>query len=345
MQADRTQPWADDWAHLDFAAAARRLAGSVLTTPIVELPSPDPGLRVRAKLENRQVGKAFKARGAWNHLSQWSSEERAAGVVAASSGNHGLALAWAAQRLGIPCTLCMPAITYESKIAGCRAHGADVQLFPTRDEAEAACDALAARGAQRVHGYDADRTIEGAGTVGWEIAQQCEPVDLVLLPVGGGGLSSGTSLALRRAWGRGPQIWAVEPEGAAGMTLGLRAGHSVPLPKVESRIQGLTSPFAGERCIAINAQTLDGVFTLPDERFEAAAERLLAAGEVVEPAGAAGYAALWQADAPWRESARSRTAADPFEVLVVISGGNRPDVGAESADPSSVERNSRHSKR
>ncbi len=329
MEGPRSD-WNDSWSQLDFEAATRRLEGVINRTPIVEVPSPAEGLQVFAKLENRQVNRAFKARGAWNHLSQWSQRERAQGVVAASSGNHGLALAWAAQKLDIPCTLCMPAITYASKVEGCRGFGADVRLFPTRNEAEAACDALAAQGAQRVHGYDADRTIEGAGTVGWEIAQSVDPMDLVLIPVGGGGLSSGTSLALRRAWGREPEIWGVEPEGAAGMTLGMEAGRSVPLPEVTSGIQGLTSPFAGERCIAINRETLNGVLTLPDELIEQAAQRLLDGGEVVEPAGAAAYAALWQPNGVWVQRAATRPAGDPLRALVVVSGGNRPDFAPDS---------------
>ena len=316
---------------LDFEAAMGRLNGVTLRTDLVPLPSPSAGLRVFGKLENRQVGRAFKARGAWNNLVQWTPEERAAGVVAASSGNHGLALAWAAQALEIPCILCMPAETYPSKVEGCRAHGAEVRLFPTRPEAEAACDALANAGAQRVHGYDAERTIEGAGTVGHEIAQQSEPADFVLIPIGGGGLSSGTSLALRRAWGDAPEIWGVEPEGAAGMRLGIEAGHSVPLPEIQSQVQGLLSPYAGERNVQINRVTLNGIRTLSDERIAEGAERLMAAGEIVEPAGAAAYAALWEPGNDIVERARTRTGENPLTAIVIVSGGNRPDA-AEAHD-------------
>ncbi|HPF13596.1 MAG: pyridoxal-phosphate dependent enzyme [Planctomycetes bacterium] len=326
MQLELEPVWSSFWPQIDFEAAAARLAGVILPTPIVELPSPWPGIRVRGKMENRQLGRAFKARGAWNHLVQWGADERARGVVAASSGNHGLALAWAAQKLGIACTLCMPAMTYPSKVEGCRAAGATVLLFDTRAEAEAECDRLAAQGTLRVHGYDAERTMEGAGTIGLEIAQTIEPVDLVLIPVGGGGLSSGTSLALRRAWGSGPEIWGVEPEGAAGMSRALEAGHSVPLERIDSSIQGLTSPHAGERCTQVNRETLSGVVTLRDELILDGWKRLQAAGETVEPAGAAGYAALLQPDGlfgPW-VSGQTR---DPLEVLVVVSGGNNPDPG------------------
>lgn len=221
----------------------------------------------------------------------------------------------------------MPAETYPSKIEGCRAHGAEVRLFPTRPEAEAACEALANDGAQRVHGYDAERTIEGAGTVGYEIAQQSEPADFVLIPIGGGGLSSGTSLALRRAWGDAPEVWGVEPEGAAGMRLGIEAGRSVPLPEIRSKVQGLLSPYAGERNVQINRATLNGVRTLSDERIAEGAERLMAAGEVVEPAGAAAYAALWEPGNDILERARTRTASNPLTAIVIVSGGNRPNHG------------------
>ncbi|MEZ5976188.1 MAG: pyridoxal-phosphate dependent enzyme, partial [Planctomycetota bacterium] len=169
--------WQNFWPQVDFAAAAERLRGVVLRTELRVLPSPWPWVEVLGKLENRQRCNAFKARGAWNHLSQWDGAQKAAGVVAASSGNHGLALAWAANELGIRCVLCMPEATYRSKVEACRALGADVRLFPTRLEAEAACDALADAGATRVHGYDAERTMEGAGTVGFEIADELDSAD------------------------------------------------------------------------------------------------------------------------------------------------------------------------
>jgi threonine dehydratase len=323
MAMNTKQDWTTFWPELDFSAAAERLQGVVLRTPLMELPVPSAGIEVVGKMENRQVGRAFKARGAWNQLVQLTAAEREAGVVAASSGNHGLAVAWAAQKLGVACTICMPDISYASKIEGCRAAGAEVVLRPSRAETEAACAEYKSAGAIHIHPYDADRTIEGAGTVGLEIAEQSAAVDLVLLPVGGGGLAAGTSLALRRAWGPEVTIVGVEPEGAPGMTLALKCGESVVLDPVTSAIQGLTSPYAGDRNRRICKQTLNGIWTLSDAAILDGLARLEAFGEVVEPAGAAAYAAVWHGgEALEREQAR--VGNRPLRILVIVSGGNGP---------------------
>ncbi|MDF1838487.1 MAG: pyridoxal-phosphate dependent enzyme [Planctomycetota bacterium] len=321
MEQHIKQDWNGFWPQLDFAAAGERLRGTILETPLVELPSPGHGIEVLGKMENRQVGRAFKARGAWNQLTQLSEAERGAGVVAVSSGNHGMAVAWASNLQGVPCTICMPENSYASKIEGCRGWGAEVVLRPNRTESEAACAEREAAGATLIHPYDAERTIEGAGTVGFEIARQTEPVDLVLLPIGGGGLAAGSSLALRRAWGDDVTIVGVEPEGAPGMSLALERGESVMLDPVTSEIQGLTSPYAGDRNRRICEATLNATWTLSDAEILDGMGRLQEFGEIVEPAGAAAYAAACHAGkALGRESVGDR----PFRVLVIVSGGNGP---------------------
>lgn len=315
----------DPWNHFDhirFDEAAERLVGVVERTPLLELPSPDLRVRIHAKLENRQVTGAFKARGAWNNIQRLTAEERAAGVVGVSSGNHGKALAWAAARAGVAATIVMPKDAYPNKIEACRAEGAEVVLCESRSAAVVTCDELVATGRTLVHPYDMEGTIEGAGTVGLEIAEQAPDVEVVMLPIGGGGLSAGSSLALRRALGHDLHIVGVEPEGAPNMIRGLEAMEPVELESITTEVQGLCPPAAGRLNIEICSLTLSDVWTVTDEQVFRAQAALVGLGEVVEPAGAATYAAaLAGLSNAW---VAKRTEANPLRVVVVVSGGN-PD--------------------
>ncbi|MEM9800218.1 MAG: pyridoxal-phosphate dependent enzyme [Planctomycetota bacterium] len=334
-EALREAPWEGAFPAIDFAAAAARIGDSIDRTPLLRLPGSAEGLDLRGKMENRQVTGSFKARGALNNVLQLSADERAEGVVASSSGNHGRALSWAARRAGVPATIVMPKDAYPNKIEACRAEGAEVVLAPDRWQADVVAAELAESGKTWIHPYDRDGTIEGAGTVGVEIAEDWPEVDVVVLCVGGGGLSAGSSLALRRALGARPVVLGAEPKGAAAMEAGLSAGKSVHLDAVTSAIQGLTTPFAGERNVRVCGAALDGVLTLTDEAIYAAQRTLVnddaAAGwraEVVEPAGAAAYAAVLDPrfESTVRAALARRTpvhdAGRPLRVAVTISGGN-----------------------
>ena len=303
--------------------AARRIAHAVRRTPLVPLEVQDERVELRAKLENRQETGAFKARGAFNQVASLDDNQRRRGVVACSSGNHGKALSWAAVQADVPVTIVMPENAYPNKIQACRDLGAEVVLAPSREAAEERCAALVAAGSVLVHPYDADRTIEGAGTVGLEIAEDWPAVELVIAPVGGGGLLAGLSLALRRTLGSGPGILGAEPEGAATMSLALEAGQPVTLSEISTSVQGLCPLDAGRRNLDVCARTVDGVIQLDDERILAAQSRLVQAGEVVEPAGAAAAAVVFSSLIPkrWVESRRG---SHPLRVAVVLSGGN-PD--------------------
>ena len=303
---------------LDFEAAHARIAGVVDPTPLVPFDAGLPGLEVRLKLENRQVAGAFKSRGAWNNVQRLTPEQRAAGVTCTSSGNHGRALAWAAQRAGVPATIVMPADAYANKIQACRDHGAEVVLAPDRMAAEATCAELVAAGKVLVHPYDAEATVEGAGTVGLELANDWPEVEVVVVPVGGGGLAAGTSLALRRRLGDAVRVHGVEPAGAPSMTRGLEDGAPVLLPEIDTNIQGLCPPNSGALNIAICAHTLDGMHVLSDPEIMDAQRVLAAHGETVEPAGAATLALVRSG------CFEGRTPEDPLRVAVVVSGGN-PD--------------------
>ncbi len=320
------------FAHIRIAEAAARLAGVVRRTPIVAIErrtSDDPRIELRAKLECRQETGSFKARGAWNQISQLSPAERRAGVVCASSGNHGKALAWAAQRAGVPATIVMPANAYPNKIQACRDHGAEVVLAPTREQADVECATRVKAGWTLVHPYDSERTIQGAGTVGLEIAEQWPEVDVVVVPVGGGGLVSGTSLALRQTLGDRVFIVGAEPKGAPSLTRGLAAGKPELLEKIESKVQGLTPLYSGQINIDIARAAVDAVVLFDDEAAFAGQKRLVAQGEVAEPAGAAAVGLVLAGLLPAR-ILEGRSASRPLRVVAVVSGGNPDPTQLES---------------
>lgn len=310
------------YAAIQSSQALGRIQAHVRRTALVRIACGDPRIELRAKLENTQATGSFKARGAWNQIAQLTPAERASGVVCASSGNHGQAVAWAANQAGVAATIVMPANAYANKIAACREHGAEVVLMPTRAQADEEVARRVARGAVLVHPYDAERTLEGAGTVGLEIVREWPAVEVLLVCVGGGGLVAGSSLAARQELGDALRIYGVEPAGAPTLTLGLAAGAPVQ-PEITSKVQGLTPSYSGQVNIAIAATTLDGTILLPDELIFAAQKDLVRMGQKVEPAGAAAYAAAASRSLP-EELYRGRSVANPLRVAVTISGGN-PD--------------------
>jgi len=300
--------------------AAERLAGVLQRTELLAAPFEVEGLELRLKLECQQETGSFKTRGAWNQISQLTPAQREAGVVATSSGNHGKALSWAAQRAGVKATIFMPADAYPNKIEACREYDAEVILGESREAAEEGCAERVRGGAVLIHPYDDPRTVEGAGTVGLEIAQDWPEVDVVVLPVGGGGLLSGSSLALRRALGDRIKVVGVEPAGAASMSRGLEAGEPVTLSEITTSVQGLCPLNSGKLNIAIAGECVDRVFTVEDAAvFEAQARLVNEGGLVVEPAGAATSAFVLGGGLPpeWSEGL-----GRPLRVAIVVSGGN-----------------------
>ncbi len=302
--------------------ALERIRTHVQRTRLERLACGDSRVELRAKLENTQATGSFKARGAWNQIAQLTPAQRASGVVCASSGNHGQAVAWVAREAGVRATIVMPANAYANKIAACREHGAEVVLMPTRVAADEEVARRVAKGAVLVHPYDAERTLEGAGTVGLEIAREWPEVEVLLICVGGGGLAAGSSLAVRQELGDAVRIFGVEPQGAPTLTQGLAAGAPVH-PPITSKVQGLTPSYSGRINIEIAATTLDGTILLPDEWIYAGQKDLVRMGHKVEPAGAAAYAAAASRSLP-EELYRGRSSAHPLRLAVTISGGN-PD--------------------
>lgn len=315
-----------------IADAAPRLAGVVRRTPLLSFDAPEPWrelVELRLKLECLQETGAFKARGAWNQIAQLSAAERAAGVVTTSSGNHGKALAWAAARAGVRATIVMPADAYPNKIQACRDHGAEVVLAPSRNACDELCAERVRAGATLVHPYDAERTAQGAGTVGLEIAQDWPEVDVVVTPVGGGGLVSGVALAVRQTLGERVAIVGVEPEGSATLAAGVARGEPVHLPN-SSKVQGLCPPYSGAFNIAVAKEVGLRLVALSDAEILAAQAVLVRRGGwVVEPAGAAAFAAVREGKLPGDVYA-NRDPRRKLRVACVVSGGN--------PDPAQLER-------
>lgn len=280
----------------DITAARERLGDSVRTTPCAEAEalSTHTGARVTLKLENLQVTGSFKARGAGNKLALLGAAERARGVVCASAGNHAQGVAYHAERLGIAATIVMPVGTPLIKVARTQAFGADVVLAGENydDAYDEARRIEQQRGACYVHAYDDDAIMAGQGTVGLEIAAQAPDVDVVVVPVGGGGLISGTALALKTLVPRA-RVVGVQVASLPSMKAALEAGRPVKLPPTRTLAEGIALRRAGERCVPMVQQYVDDIVLVEDEDIAGAILHLLEHEKTVaEGAGAAGVAAL-----------------------------------------------------
>lgn len=301
----------------EIRAAAERLEGVVVRTPL--LPSPAlaeacGAAEVRLKCENLQRAGAFKARGGNNFVLQLSDEEVRKGVITYSSGNHAQAVALAAKLRGVRAVVVMPTTAPAVKVDGARALGAEVVFEGTTSlERKARAETIqAADGLAMVPPFDHPDIIAGQGTVGLEIVEEWPEVDMVLVPIGGGGLAAGVSAAVR-ALRPDARIHGVEPEGGASMKAALDAGHTVELDRTSSIADGLLPVKAGELTYAHIRDLADGVVTVEDEAIRDSTRFLLLHHHlVVEFSGAATTAAL--------RSGR----VDPAgrNVAVVISGGN-----------------------
>ena len=312
----------------DIRAAAARLAGQAVRTPLIESPALNARLggRVLIKPETLQRVGAFKFRGAYNRLVQLSPEARARGVVAFSSGNHAQGVALAARMLGVPAVIVMPADAPAVKVEATRGYGAEIRLYDrAREDREAIAAGIAAeRGATVVPAFDDADIIAGQGTVGLELTQDALDMngglDLVICPVGGGGLLAGSSLAIK-ALSPATAIWGVEPELFDDTRRSLAAGERLGVtPGQRSLCDALESPAPGKLTFPILQQTLAGVVTVDDAEVAQAMRYAFATLKlVVEPGGAVALAALLSA----KLELQGRTAA------IVLSGGNvDPDLFA-----------------
>ena len=263
----------------EIEAARRGLADVARLTPVYgsETFSRLAGREVVLKAENLQRTGSFKVRGAVTRIAALTDAQRAAGVVAASAGNHGQAVAWAAREAGIPAVIFVPQDAPMAKIEACRNYAATTELAGVRfEEALAAAFAYAEEtGATFVHPYEDETVIAGQGTIGLELAEQVPQAETVLVPVGGGGLASGIALALR----------AVKPDARVIGVEIRRDRYTIA--------DGIAVKHPGELTSAILDDVLDGMVTVSDEEISEAIVLLLERSKlVVEGAGAVGVAAL-----------------------------------------------------
>lgn len=305
----------------DVVEAARRLEGAAVRTPLLENPllNERVGGRVLLKPEVLQRSGSFKFRGAFNRLSQLSPAERAAGVVAWSSGNHAQGVAAAAKMLGVRAAIVMPSDAPALKIANTRGYGAEVVLYDRWTEnRESIAQAIAdERGSATVPPYDHPQIMAGQGTIGLEIVEQARAMeaspDDVLAPCSGGGLVSGIATAVHHFLPEA-RIWSAEPAGFDDAARSLAAGELLRNAGVASSLcDALLAPTPGELTFPVMKANLAGGFAVTDEEVKAAMVYAFTVLKlVVEPGGAAALAAVLAGKLP----TEGRT------IAVVLSGGN-----------------------
>ena len=299
----------------DIRAAHARIAPYVHRTPVLTCASLDElvGARLYFKCENFQKVGAFKARGACNAVFSLTDDAAARGVVTHSSGNHGAALAYAAQRRGIPAFVVMPENAAKVKQANVARFGATIRLcVPTQAAREQACaDVQRETGATLVHPYDDERVIAGQGTAALEMLETVPDLDAVIAPVGGGGLISGTSIAAS-AIRPGITIYGAEPAGADDAARGFASGKVEPLPHPDTIADGLRATLSERTLQAIRHH----VTAIPTASEAAIAAAMRMSWErmkiIIEPSSAVPLACLLEIGLP----------IEGKRVGIIVSGGN-----------------------
>ncbi len=305
----------------DIQAAAARLKGLAVETPLIESPALNERLggRILLKPETLQRAGAFKFRGAYNRLSQLTAEERQRGVVAFSSGNHAQGVALAAQLVGCPALIVMPSDSPTVKVEGTRGFGAEIRFYDrfTEDRIAIADQIAAERGCVVVPSYDDPHIIAGQGTLGLEILEQAQArgvaLDRLLCCVGGGGLIAGVSTAVK-ALSPDTQVWGVEPAGFDETRRSLISGQRETIDKdARSICDALLTPTPGELTFPINQRNLTGVVAVTDAEVAQAMRYAFSVLKlVVEPGGCVALAAALAG----KIEVADRTSA------IVLSGGN-----------------------
>jgi threo-3-hydroxy-L-aspartate ammonia-lyase len=300
----------------DVVEAADRIRGVAHHTPTMTSATFNEctGAQLFFKCENLQRMGAFKFRGAYNRLAQFSEEERRGGVVAYSSGNHAQGVALAAQLLGIPATIVMPRDAPENKLAATRGYGAEVVLYE-RSEGNRAVIAQGLaqeRGATIVPPYDDERIAAGAGTTALELLHDAGPLDMLVTPVGGGGLLAGCCIAAHGI-DADIEIWGVEPQAGNDVQQSFERGERVLIDVPKTIADGLQTQSPGEVTFPIIKEHVTGIATVTDDELMDAMRLIFERMKlVVEPSGVAGFAAVLNERMPVRGK----------RVGIVLSGGN-----------------------
>jgi len=303
-------------SHQDVAAAAQRLAGVAHRTPVMTSRTADEltGAELFFKCENFQRMGAFKFRGAYNALAQFTAEQRRAGVVAFSSGNHAQAIALSARLLAMPAAIVMPQDAPPNKIEATRGYGAEVLLYDRYAEDREAIGQRIARerGMTLIPPYDHPQVMAGQGTAAWELMQDVDRLDLLLVCVGGGGLISGCAVAARHLQ-PDCRVVGVEPEAGNDVQQSLRRGEIVRIEVPRTIADGAQTQCPGRHTFPVIQALVAEVATVSDEALKRAMRFFAGCMKiVVEPTGCLGAAAAFEGAV----EVRGR------RVGVILSGGN-----------------------
>lgn len=297
-----------------FKEARNVLQGVLRPTPLIHSPylGKSCGNNVYLKPENMQVTGAYKIRGAYYKISTLTDEEKARGLVTASAGNHAQGVAYAAQAAGVAATIVMPTTTPLVKVNNTKDYGANVVLHGEvfDDAAELAAQLAEEQGLTYVHPFNDLTLATGQGTIAYEIFQDLPDVDVILIPIGGGGLAAGVS-TLAKLLNPNVEVIGVEPTGAASMKASLEAGHVVTLPTASTIADGVAVKTPGDLVFPYVQQNVDRVLALEDgELVEAFLDIMERNKMIVENAGLLTVAALKHLDCKGKN------------VVSVLSGGN-----------------------
>jgi len=300
----------------DIQAAAERISGIVRRTPVFTSRTFNAlaGANVFFKCENFQRGGAFKIRGAANFILSIPKDQLPRGVVTYSSGNHGQAVAIVAESIGIPATIVMPADAPALKLAATRAHGARIVTYDRANEDREAIGQRIAdeTAATIVPPFDHPWTIAGQGTAALELLGEVPDLDALVVPIGGGGLISGGSIAAR-AIRPGIRVFGVEPEQGNDTLLSFRAGERIGIPLPETIADGLRATKPGALTFPIVQQLVENIVLVTDAEIRDAMKFLLTRMKIlVEPSGAASAAAVMHGKLP----------SGIPRIGVILSGGN-----------------------
>ncbi|MCI6255865.1 MAG: threonine ammonia-lyase [Clostridiales bacterium] len=298
----------------EFKAARSVLSGVILNTNLIYSPalSKSTGNNIYIKPENMQFTGAYKIRGAYYKISTLSEEERARGLITASAGNHAQGVAYAAQAAGVKATIVMPTTTPLVKVNNTKDYGAEVILHgETFDDAAALCAKLAEeRQLTYVHPFNDPAIATGQGTISYEIFQDLPDVDIILVPIGGGGLATGVS-TLAKLLNPNVTVIGVEPAGAASMKASLEAGHVVTLPTINTIADGVAVKTPGDKIFPYIQKNIDDIITIhDDELVDAFLDMMERHKMIVENAGLLPIAALHHLNCKGKN------------IVPVLSGGN-----------------------
>ena len=298
----------------DFKAARNVLSGVILDTSLVYSPAltKATGNQIYIKPENMQVTGAYKIRGAYYKISTLSQEEKERGLITASAGNHAQGVAYAAQAAGVKATVVMPTTTPLVKVNNTKDYGANVILHGAvfDDAAELAARLAEAEGYTYIHPFNDPVLATGQGTIAYEIFSNLPDVDVILVPVGGGGLAAGVA-TLSKLLNPNVKVIGVEPSGAASMKASMEAGHIVTLDKVDTIADGVAVKTPGDKIFPYIQENLDGIITIDDkELVDAFLDMMEKHKMIVENAGLLPIAALNHLDCKGKN------------VVPVLSGGN-----------------------